>query len=332
MRTDDAYQGGLLVRAGTASLTLRSNCQDHARCLVTRHGVVMAVADGVSGRRRTIDDRPSRTEVGAVLSVEIAVLAAARELAEASRDGSTPDVAGVVACALEHALAPLGMEMGRAQAHTMPATLLISVLTPTFCATWTCGDGGFGWILPPDATPTYQRDATPNVHEEGTRWTWSRSTPTLSNLAALEACRGRGVRRLLDLAFLAPGSAAAAYLATDSVEYEPTIRFGLESPVRRPGELATTLRYPALTGAESVERALEFVRSREYFDDVAVAHVATRMAVLGVESDVLERCARACADVLAAESAVRADPQAGGGAPAPLTSTSRDDRGTGGAP
>lgn len=254
------YTTGSAVHTGGRHLANAQNGQDHAVTICHREAIVLAVADGVS----RVNHAPSRAEVGAILTAEIA----ARAAADGARHGLAPkDLRAHVAAALLRHLASLHVALGGAAASLLHCTLVLGVTTPDFTAVWLVGDGSWGasGSLAHGSSP---RAACP-VACYGRRWEChgARHEPVLGQTVYRLCQTGDiyAVARGFECVLEAEGPALGLYVATDGLADEPGARALLRSPLRDDA----ALRHALIRDIDS--------------DDLAVAWATTRSAELEAE-------------------------------------------------
>lgn len=134
---------GSLRRVGARHLAAGANCQDHAVARACQHGLVLAVADGVSD----VGDGQSSSEVGAWIAAEIAGNSVIGHLKATQGRTCAADVREQLATDLHTGLWPLWTVLGRRRGRAgLLSTLCVAVVTPGWSRIWAAGDGRYGLI------------------------------------------------------------------------------------------------------------------------------------------------------------------------------------------
>lgn len=275
------FYSSSLLRIGARHLAKGMNCQDHVAMRISDDAVILAVADGVSGAGGHLYDRPSRTEVGAYLTAEIAANAAARAVPKGL------DIVGEVAQALTEGLAPLAALIRQPFASALPCTLVLAVATPRSTSIWLSGDGAWGCVLPPGrrASTLHYADLERDVLavEAGLSLRGSHHQPKLGRLASTSAVSREGSPAAhMELVFHAESVPLALWVASDGLEDEPAAMEALRRPITNKDALLETLLFPVPRSKADAEEmlgaVLHGVESDEVprFDDLGVGFMAVR--------------------------------------------------------
>ena len=252
------YTTGAVVHMGGRHLGSARNGQDHAVAIGHEKALIVAVADGVS----RVHGAPSHTEVGSILSAEIA----ARAAADAALRGLGPtDLRAHVAAALLQQLTPLHVALGDSAPSLLHCTLVLGVTTPTFTAIWLVGDGAWGAIGSlAHGRGSPRADCAPACY--GGQWEChgGRHERTLGQTVFLLTRAGDvdAFARGLECVLETEGPALGLYVATDGLADEPVARELLRGPLRD----GDTLRHALVRAPHS--------------DDLAVAWATKRSAEL----------------------------------------------------
>lgn len=251
------------VRVGGSHLRRGHNGQDHAVVRSSEDAVVLAVADGIGGVRDGGSVVASRNEVASWLAAELAAKTALAHIGAGGGFDSLPDAVGA---ALHGCFHPLWGSLGRRVGeYGLGTTLLLAVLTEERTQIWLSGDGYWGVLLPPQASPSavtlHDRalaGAGPNV----LRFTGGVHESSFDETITTIARRSDPSQAIASLrpVLVCEGQVLAAYVATDGLRDEPRLMqmFG-DCPIRR----RQTFQDLLVRGEQS--------------DDLAVAWACTRV-------------------------------------------------------
>lgn len=239
------FYANTIVDVGGSHRRKRFNCQDHARTLECRQGVVLCVADGVSMLRDEHGvPHMSAAEVGAWLAAELSAVAAL----EALKAGASPDeIRAAVAAELVAGLRPIVASLGTRSHQALATTLLLMVITADWTCAWASGDGFWGVVVPGDDVQQLPGVDVELVRSPGPGFTalsGARHQPTMGRLATTRIHKGAAmVAAELQPVLAVSGRVLGGYVATDGLRDEPHLLQAMGMPdCTSKTELVTLLR------------------------------------------------------------------------------------------